>query len=253
MNTRRLQAAQDRINRFPYRYEAIDEAYARFLDRGVLPDDNPLAWRVLERVLHARKPLPPDADDLARAGDRPLYQPYGGTREMLFREACCSLGPARALARLLLRAIVQAGYDPTDAALIGPEMEPTNLATISMRLLGWPQDYVRPQYRAQLDRLLEQQGIVQANRPRSDAEWDRGAGRALSAFLTSGILPSEPRFLPFVLTTSEQLALHGHYFGRGSEDLLASFDAIATGSPADREAALGRLGELQVAATEERR
>ncbi len=132
-----------------------------------------------------------------------------------------------------------------------PEMEPADFATTGMRLLGWPQDYVRPEYQKQLARVLEQQEAERANRPRDDAEWDRGAGRALSAFLTRGVLPSEERFLPFVLTTCELFALNGHYFGRGGEDLLAAvaFAAIATGNSVERESALQRVGQLQVAAT----
>ena len=58
MRAKRLDAVQNRINRFPYRYEAIDNAYARFLHDGTLPEDLALSWRDLKRVLKARKPVP---------------------------------------------------------------------------------------------------------------------------------------------------------------------------------------------------
>jgi hypothetical protein len=250
VKSKRLRTVAERISRFPYRYEAIDDAYAQFLADGTLPDDDALASRVLKRVLHARKPLPPDPDDLLQTASRPLSQPYGSTREMVFREACCTVKPARDLARDLLKAVVQAGYDPTDPEIIQPELEPADFASIAMQLLGWPREYVRPEYLPQLDRVLQQLAAERANRPRNDAEWTAGAGAALSAFMTQGVVPAEPRYFAFVIPTCEQFALHGHYFGRGGKELLAAFDAVATGTAEARAAALQRLGPLQVHATE---
>jgi hypothetical protein len=239
---KRLEAAKGRINRFPYKYEAIDDAYARFLEDGTLPEDRALAGRVLHRVLYARKPVPELAAEQRTLG---LHQPYGTTREMLFREAVCTVEPARGLAQLLLRCLVQDGYDPTDPEVIGPELEPADFATVSMQLLGWPRDFVRPQYQEQLERVLQQQATVRASRPRNNDEWDRGAGSALSAFLCRGVVPSDSRYFLFVLTTGESFALHGHYFGHGNEELLAAFDSVATASEGQREAALLHLGALQ--------
>ena len=47
------------------------------------------------------------------------------------------------------------------------------------------------------------------------------------------------------------LALAGHHLGKlghGVEELIATFDAIATGSPEERADALQRIGPLQVQA-----
>lgn len=246
MRTKRLQTVQNRISRLPYRYEAIDNAYATFLEDGTLPADSSLAWRVLQRVLKARKAQPDlEQERLEHAADRTLVQPYGTTREMLFREACCDVKSVRDLARLILEALVDAGHDPTDAEIIGPEMEPMDFATVSMRLLGWPEHFVRPEYQAQQRRVLRQQAEVRAERPRNNAEWDRDAGAALASFLNHGRAPSDSRYFLYVLTTGEQLALVAHYFGRGGEDLLAAYEAVATSSGDKRVAALRRLGELQ--------
>jgi len=246
MRAKRVQAVQTRINRFPYRYEAIDNAYARFLDDGTLPEDCSLAWRVLHRVLNARKSQPElQQEQLEHAANRTLWQPYGSTREMLFREACCTEPSARRLARICLEALVQAGYDPTDPEVIGPEMEPMGFATVSMRLLGYPDRYVRPEYEAQLQRVLRQQDEVRAHSPKDNADWDRGAGVALAAFLGHGRLPTDSRYFLYVLTTGEQFALAAHYFGRGGEDLLAAYEAVATTTGKERAGALRRLGELQ--------
>ncbi len=239
---KRLQAAANCIAQLPVQHRAIDAAYARFLEDGTLPQDRTLAGAVLDRALHARKPVPELVAEQRALG---LHQPYGTTREMLFREAVCSLEPARNLARLLLCAIVQAGYDPTDPEIIGPEMEPADFATVTMRLIGWPHDFVRPEYQRQLARVLRQQATVQVSRPRDDDEWNRGAGTALAAFINRDVVPTDSRYFLYVLTTGEEFALHAHYFGQGGEDLLAAYEAVATSTKAKKESALQRLGELQ--------
>jgi hypothetical protein len=242
MKTKRVQTVQKRVNRFPYRYEAIDDAYARFLADGTLPADNALAGRVLHRVLHARKPRPPYPEDVG------LYQPYGTTREMLFREACCDDKVIREFARWLLTIVVQAGHDPTDPDLIGPEMEPWEYAPVCVRLMGWPDHLVRPQYHQQLERLLQRQANERASRQRGE-EWDRGAAKALAAFTSRGEVPSDPRYFAYVMGIAEQLALMAHYFGKlgdHGEELLAAFDIIATATVDERAGALQRVGALQV-------
>jgi len=238
---KRLQATANRIARMPVQYHAIDDAYTRFLEDGTLPKDCNLAGAVLQRALNARKPVPEQVAELRALG---LDQPFGTTREMVFREAVCDLEPARDLARLILRAIVLAGADPTDPEVIGPELEPSDFASVSMRLLGWPHDFVRPEYQQQLERVLRQQATVQADRPRGNDEWNRGAGKALAAFLNRGVVPTDPRYFLFVLTTAEGFALHNHYFGKGGEDLLAAYEIVATSTGTKKEAALQRLGEL---------
>jgi len=245
MNRRRVNGVQNRLNRFPYRYEAIDDAYARFLGDGSLPDDNALAWRVLKRVLHARKPLSLHHGDVMHATGRRLHQPCGNTREMLFREACSRIEQVRAFARTLLKTAVSAGYDPTDADLIKPELEPIDYGTISLQLFGWPQEYVRPEYRQQLDRVLEQQAADRVTRPAMDDEWARGAGAALSAFLTRGLLPTDPRFFGFALTTGEIFALCDNYIHGDGEDLIAAYANVAASTGEEYAAALRRLGALQ--------
>ncbi len=245
MRRGRFQKAQQRINRFPYKYEAIDDAYARFLDDGTLPEDNALAGRVLQRVLVARKKVPElEAERLALN----LYQPAGTTREMLFREACCRVKEARELARWLLTCMVRAGYDPTDPESIGPEMEPWDFIPVCIRLIGWPHEYVRPQHRDQLERLLKQQVEERDVRPRNDAAWDREAGRALSAFLTRGVLPTNARHIAYVLTIAEQFALFQHTLRGAPDDLLAAFSALANAGDDDRGAALQRVSDLQARA-----
>ena len=251
MKAKRVQAAETRISRFPYKYEAVDNAYAAFLRDGTLPEDNALSARVLLRVLHARKPLPPYPEDLERP---PLHQPYGTTREMLFAEACGDNKAIRDFARFLLRCVVREGYDPTDADLIGPEMEPWEFAPVCLRLMGWPHDYVRPQYRDQLERLLTRQADERASRPRDTDAWSRGAGKALSGFMQHGELPPD-QYFAFVMGIAEMMALAGHFLGKlgdRADELIEAFDVIATGNAEARAAALQRVGPLQVDTHRER-
>jgi len=248
MRSGRLQAVQRRINRFPYRHDAVDNAYARFLDDGTLPEDCSLSGRVLMRVLKARKPQPELLQE--QLASRPLWQPYGTTREMLFREACCKLDCVRDLARFMLKCLVEDGYDPTDPEVISPEMEPLDLLPVTVRLLGFPQEYIRPEYQAQWQRVLRQHEELRAYQRMAIDDWDRDAAAALSAFLKHGRMPTESRYLLYVLTIGEQFALGAHCLGKGSEDLVVAYDAVATTTGEERATALHRLGELQARSRE---
>lgn len=139
----------------------------------------------------------------------------------------------------------RAGYDPTDPELIGPEMEPMDFAPITMRLLGFPEQYVRPEHQAQLQRVLRQHEELRTYQRMGSEDWDRSAAAALAAFLTHGRMPTESRYLLYVLTIGEQFALAAHRFGKGREDLIAAYEAVATTTGEERVAALRRLGELQ--------
>ena len=250
--SRRLQAAQDRISRFPYRYHAVDDAYAQFLKDGTLPEDLTLAAAVMHRVLNARKP-PKERETwrLELIASGALRQPNGSAREMFFSEACSEAKWLRDFARGLLKAVVQAGHDPTDPEMIGFEVEPDDYAPVSLQLVGFPHDYVRPEYKAQLQRVQRQRNDVRAQRPVSE-EWDRCARKAVAAFLKHGEIPTDPRYYLHALSVGEMFALNGHYCGKGGEELLAAYEAVATSTGPQLEAALLHLGKLQARATEAR-
>jgi hypothetical protein len=245
VKARRLNSVQKRIGRLPYRYHAIDDAYATFIDKGTLPEDLQLSAAVMLRVLNARKPEKEREAwrrDLIASGK--LRQPNGSAREMLFAEACCKDKAIRNLARSLLRVVVQAGYDPTDPEMIEYELEPEDFAPVCMRLIGYPDEFVRPEYKAQLKRVQRQQTQLYELRPAHE-EWDRRARKAVAAFMTRGEIPADPLHYLYALSVGETFALVGNYCGRGGEDLLAAYEAVASSSGAERTAALDRLGRMQ--------
>jgi hypothetical protein len=248
MTRARTKKVEKAISRFPYRYHAVDEAYAQFIDDGTLPEDLTLSSAVMLRVLNARKPEKERAEwrrDLIASGR--LRQPYGSTREMFFAEACCEPKWRRDFARFLLKAIVQTGHDPTDPEMIEFEVEPDDYAPVCLRLLGYPHDFVRPEYQTQMQRVQRQLNQVNDQRPVHEA-WDRGARKAVAAFMKHGEIPADPLYYLWAMSVGERFALVGHYFGQGGEELLAAFDAAATAPPEERAAALGRVGQLQVQA-----
>lgn len=245
MRAKRASAVQKRISRLPYRYHAIDDAYAQFIKDGTLPEDLTLSAAVMLRVLNARKP---DAEteawrrDLIASGK--MRQPYGSAREMFFAEACCEHKAIRDLARFLLKAVVQTGHDPTEPEMIGYELEPDDYAPVCMRLLGYPDNFVRPEYKAQLERVQRQRTQIYEQRPAHE-EWDRRARKAVAAFLKHGEIPSDPLYYLYALSVGETFALVCHYLGKGGEELLAAYEAVATASDPERAAALEHLGKLQ--------
>lgn len=246
MSRARTKRVERAISRFPYKYEAIDDAYAQFIEDGTLPDDLTLSAAVLRRVLNARKPDPETAAwrrDLIASGE--LRQPYGSAREMFFAEACCAEKSIRNFARMLLRAIVQSGHDPTEPEMIGFELEPDDYAPVCVRLVGYPHDYVAPEYQGQLQRVQRQRDQVRAQRPLSEV-WDRGARKAVARFLTRGEIPTDPLYYLQALSIGETFALVRHAAGREGEDLLAAYEAVATSSGGERAAALEHLSKLLV-------
>jgi hypothetical protein len=245
MKAKRVTSVAKRISRFPYRYHAVDDAYAQFINDGTLPEDLTLSAAVMHRVLKARKP-DPETDawrrDLITSGR--MRQPYGCTREMFFAEACCEDKAIRKFARFLLQAVVQAGHDPTDPDMIGYELEPDDYAPVCMRLVGYPHDFVRPEYGAQIERVQRQRNQVADQRPAGE-HWDRGARKAVSAFMKKGEIPTDALHYLHALSVGETFALVAHYYGKGGEDLLAAYETAATSTGPDRAAALQRLSELQ--------
>ena len=250
---KRLDNAQKRISRFPYRYHAVDDAYAQFIKDGTLPEDLTLSAGVMLRVPNARKRDPEYEAwrrDLIASGK--MRQPNGCTREMFFAEACCEHKRIRDFARFLLKAIVQTGHDPTDPDMIGYELEPDDHAPVCMRLIGYPHDFVRPEYQAQMKRVQRQRTQIYEQRPAHE-EWDRRARVATAAFMSKGEIPSDPLLYLYALSVGETLALVAHYGGKGGENLLAAYEAVATSSGAQRTTALAHLGKLLACWRDERR
>jgi hypothetical protein len=162
----------------------------------------------------------------------------------VFHEAVHPTETARRAARLLIGLLVQAGDDPTDPEFIPSDLELPEFGGIAMHLLGWPDRWVRPPYEQQLQRVMRQHAQVRSVSDRSDA-WYRAAAAGLAAFLRDGEIPADDLQRLFVLTIGEMFAIHAHYFGHGDEDLLAAFDAVATASGPERDAALRRLAQAQ--------
>jgi hypothetical protein len=251
----RLAALRGTIDSQPLNPAAVDLSYAEFLGDGQLPENARIAWTVLNRALNARKP-PVDP----RAGSDSIFRRRAGDidrpgfvalppREQVFREAVSALDPASRFARLLIGLLIQAGDDPTDPEFIPSDCQIPQFGSTAMSLFGWPDQWVRPPYEQQLQRVLQQHAALRADTDRSDA-WFRAAAAGLAGFLSRGEVPSDDLVCRFALTIGEMFAIHAHYFGHGDEELLAAFEASATTSGAERDAVLVVLGALQVRATE---
>lgn len=227
----RMTRVEHAVESQPVSEFAIHRAYERFLRKGELEDHRRLAWAVVDRALHARKAA-------VEAGVR------GTPRSHVLREAALAEGPARDAARLLVGLLVRGGLDPTDPEFIPSDLHMPEFGSVALYALGWPDQWVRPHYAAQMERVLRQHAVVRSNHERGSMS-HREAAAALAAFLKHGEVPADPVLQSFVLTVGEMFALHAHYFGRGGDDLLAAFEAAAKTHGAERDAALARLGALQ--------
>jgi hypothetical protein len=255
----RLQRVGNTIESQPH---AVDNAYEVFVETGDLPTNLVLARKVVERALRARRKVPRPLDDgeggldgvvqrLEAKADRPANgdpsRRYitGTPRRRVFLEAVHDFEVARNAARNLIKICVREGGDPTDPEFIPSDIDPPDFGTTALHIVGWPDRLVHPDHEHQMARVMRQHAAIRAGTFRDEA-WYRSAAAALRGFLSRGELPADATFLLFVLTIGEMFALQFHFFGRGGEDLLAAYDAVAKASDAGRADALQRLGPLQV-------
>jgi hypothetical protein len=226
----RLQAMHAAIHSQSLRLQSIDRAYATFLRTCELPDVERLAKAVLRRALFARK---------------------AAARELVFAEAAYGIAPERKAARLLLDALVRNGNDPTDPEFIPSDFDVPERGSVSLHAFGWPDQWVKPPYEQQMERVMRQRDYLRTL-PNQDDAWFQDVGVAIHGFLRHGVLPADAVFELYALTVGEMFAIHAHYFGKGGEDLLAAYAAVATATGAERSAALLHLGAMQVRAKEGR-
>lgn len=241
--TKRFAATETALQQCPLAADAVNETYGSFLRTGTLPRDRRLSWAVLDRAIHARKA---SADTRAPRSmwDRLHDRPNEDARYMVFREACSSQAAPRDFARILVRALVQSGDDPTDSEFVPTDLEQPEFGSVAMHALGWPDLWAREPYAKQLQRVLAQHAALRARGPRSDL-WYHNAAAALAGFLSRGDLPDDDAECMFALTLGEMFAIHADYFGHGDEELLAAFDAVARANGAQRQAAMRHLGAVQ--------
>jgi hypothetical protein len=241
--TKRFDATETALQQCPLAADAINETYGSFLRTGTLPKDRRLSWAVLERAIQARKA---SADTRANRSmwDRLHDLPSEDARYMVFREAIHEDPAPRDFARILIRALVRSGDDPTDPEFVPTDLEQPEFGSMAMHALGWPDLWAREPYAKQLQRVLAQHAALRAQGPRSDL-WYHKAAAALAGFLSRGDLPQDDAECLFALTLGEMFAIHADYFGHGDEELLAAFDAVARTSGAQRQAAMRHLGAVQ--------
>ena len=208
---------------------------------GDLPDNRRIAWAVLKRVLCAR-----------RAGGMSSQTPKGRLagppREQLFREAAHPCEPARIAARVVIRALVDIGEDPSDPEFVPPDLDVPEFGPVGLHLLGWPDRWVAPEHEAQMQRVMERHAAL-VGVPRTDAWWAEAAS-SLSAWLRRGVLPARADVEEFVLVVGEMFALHAHYFGRGSNALVHAYADLAAAGELEQGAALVHVAALRANGTE---
>jgi hypothetical protein len=248
----RLQAMHAAIHSQSLRLQSIDRAYATFLRTGELPDVERLAKAVLRRALFARKAAAEQLGSVApwRNGTVPVAR-KPTARELVFAEAAYGIAPERKAARLLLDALVRNGNDPTDPEFIPSDFDVPERGSVSLHAFGWPDQWVKPPYEQQMERVMRQRDYLRTL-PNQDDAWFQDVGVAIHGFLRHGVLPADAVFELYALTVGEMFAIHAHYFGKGGEDLLAAYAAVATATGAERSAALLHLGAMQVRAKEGR-
>ncbi len=248
---RRIGRVQNAIDAAPVREHVLQEAYAWFTMFGELPDDDHVAFEVVEKALRGGEDAPPEADDVvAKRADkarlayhkreRPRDHWPPSVRGMLFDEALFDHPPLRELARRAIAVEVAYGGDVENPAF-GARHGIPGYGNVAMHVLGWPAKLVAPPYEDEARRLLVRLDNLRGRIPHGDPNWTAVQGGAVAAFYRDGALPDDDLHLEVVLVNVGLDLLQAH---RGGKDVAKGIALIGKLERAEGEEFLELLQVL---------
>ncbi len=248
----RMARLRHTIEGSPVRRPILEEAYAWFREFGDLPDDQHVAFEVVERALRGGDEDPPDdetritnrmrAAELAyRRGERAAMPPT--VRGLLFDEALFAAPPMRALARALIAVEVAYGGDVESAGFGARHGIPVH-GSVAMHIAGYPKKWVTPPYEHQATQLLVRLDNIRQRVPYRDDSWFEAQAKAIAAFQTTGELPKDDLHFEAVLANVELDQLIAHGKGKDVAEAMALFREVAWGEGTEQAEALRKLCDL---------
>jgi hypothetical protein len=245
---RRLRNVAHRMDSMPVARHLVDQGIEDLRSCGELPVSTRIAAAVVHRVLYG-------LDD-----DRPLDRAASirrilcmtiveGTpaptpmREHLFDEALYGQGFVRRAARTALKCAAFLDQDVTSPRFLS-EMPPPAFGSVGMRLVGFPERWVRPPYFAQADRLWGRFANLRARISDRTPTWLDQLAEAALRFRSCLQLPDDDLMADAVLADLELEAILAHAHRVDVAGLMAILDRLARASTQRRSAALADLMDL---------
>lgn len=250
----RLARVRHAIDAAPVQRGILEEAYGWFTDFGELPDDDHVAYEVVQRALRGGEsdPISDVVDRVRRARlayyqhERPAAAWPPSVRAMLFDEALFEAAPMRDVARRAIAAEVAWGGDVENPAFASRHGIP-GYGSVAMHVVGWPKKLAMPPYEDQANRLFVRMDNLRGRIPQQDTRWVAEQAEAMVRFRSTGELPVDDLRLEALLVDVELDQLIAHGVGKDVAEAMAVLDAVAWADEEDAEAALVRLREIAVA------
>lgn len=247
----RVDGVEAVLHRIPVPAELVDKALAAFLATGLLPDEPRFAAQVAAR-LWTEPEEPVDRYSSVYEWGRRLCarvaeqeRARDAVRDALIHEAVWETGIVRLAARSMLQGLVAAGLDLRQAIFEGdevPEFGPVGLA-----MLGFPEQFVGPEFGPQCRRLDDRCDILARAVPHGDPVWRRSMRSAAELFQCCGERPADPLVFECVLAMGELSTFAAKVAGQPVDNELAAFDAAFMATGDAREQAIARLQDMAVA------
>jgi hypothetical protein len=162
----------------------------------------------------------------------------------LYDEALFADGMVQEAARQTLRMFAAGGMDPTQPLFAGKDVEIPDWGGVGIHVLGLPERLVRPPYEQQAERLFERYELLRDRIPPGDRSWREQYGRVVGDFQERGELPADGLMRDIVLADAEIRALMQHACGEDVSEVMATLDAVAQASGAERDAAIVAVQDL---------
>ena len=232
----------------------LREAYGWFKDFGELPDDDRVAFEVVQQALRGgnEHPLEDEAKLAARVQRAGIaYQrreAIGDTwpptvRALLFDEALFAHPALQKLARAQIAVEVTYGGD-VESPGFGARHGIPIYGSIAMHIAGYPTRLALPPYKDQARRLFVRLDNIRGRIDHDDPGWFEAQAEAVSRFYALGKLPDDELHLEALLVMVELDLLQKHKKGKDVAKAMALFNQLARPQDEHWDEALDKLCEM---------
>jgi hypothetical protein len=244
VRNRRLGRVRDAIEAAPVQEHLLDEAYQWFKLFGELPEDDHIAYEVVQRALRGGRDEQPDEPVPFRRRKRPRDEWPPSVRALLFDEALEESSQIRELARQAIACEVAFGGDVENSAFAARFGIP-GYGTVGMHMLDLPRKLRIPPYEHQATRLFVRLDKVRGRVPK-DPRWAEAQVDARIAFMETGELPEDPVHLEAMLVDIELDLLRKHRRGVEVGQAMELLNRLSHASGDARQGLLEELSERAV-------
>jgi hypothetical protein len=240
------------IEASPVHRGILNEAYDAFCGFGELPDEDLVAFEVVQRALRGGEEVRFEGDGQVarrrsevevayRRRSRSLWPMT--IRQLLFYEALFEPQVIRRLTRHVIAHEVWLGADVESTGFAARHGTPTfGLATFHATDYPWAR--IKPPYEYQAKELRVRFDKLRARIPAGDQRWFEFQSKAIIAFREDGTLPREDLHLEMVLANVELDHLLAHPTDEDAAVVVGLFRDLAWLDGDEQAAALRKLQEF---------